>query len=55
MLGTYVVVIHLKSLAVSIFLFRKEGKAWTLGACAGEYPVMCSDSAGIHLVSCYMQ
>ena len=45
MLGTYVVVIHLKSLAVSIFLLRKEGEAGPTGARVGKCPVVCSDSA----------
>lgn len=41
MLGTYVVVIHLKLLDISITLFRKELKARLMGACVEKYPVMC--------------
>ena len=51
MLGTYVVVIHLKPLAVSVFLLRREGKAGPRGACAGRQAAVRSDGACAPLVS----
>ena len=55
MLGTYVVVIHLKSLAVSIFLLRKEGEAGPTGARVGNAQSCVLTVLYSPCVFCYMQ